>query len=154
MKSLFAAAALLLPVAVPAAGQNSPAQQEIATLEQRLNDALTHVDAKVISELWSDSFVFIAPNGKVSSKSERLAGLPPASSNSDALVSTIDEVSGQIVGPVAIAIVRTSWRGVAEGKSFSDPYIATHIWVKEGKTWRLRLAQVAQVATKVKNSGT
>ena len=113
----------------------------------------------MISELWSDSFVFIAPNGKASNKSERLAGLPPASSSEDSVVSKLDNVSVRTYGSVAVAIVKTSWHGIADGKPFAAPFIATHVWAKEGKSWRLTSAQVAEVSAKPvsakpKNGGT
>lgn len=153
MKSLFVAAMLLLPLAARAAAHESPAQLEIVALERRLNDALSRLDATVIAKLWSEDFVFVAPNGRISGKAARLAGLAPVGSVKDALVSTIDEVSVRIFGTVAVAIVRTSWRGVAKGKPFSDPYIATHVWVKTGKSWQLSSAHVAQVSTKPRNDG-
>ena len=154
MRSSILTTVLLLPMVALAADHDTPAQKAIVALEARLNDALSRVDAKMISELWSDSFVFIAPNGKASNKSERLAGLPPASSSEDSVVSKLDNVSVRTYGSVAVAIVKTSWHGIADGKPFAAPFIATHVWVKEGKSWRLTSAQVAEVSTKPKNGGT
>jgi ketosteroid isomerase-like protein len=151
MKSLASAVgllipALLLPLAAPGDERATPVQKQIIALEQRLNDALSRADAKVIEEIWADDFVFVFPSGKVSNKSERLARLGPGTAAPE-LLSSLDEVSVRTFGEVAVAIVKTTWQGTADGKPVKQAYVATHVWARRGGIWRLVSAQVAQSAT-------
>lgn len=120
----------------------------IAQLERQLNDALNSVDTVTVDRLWADDFVFVSPAGRISNKRQRLAGMKPVGSDAAALVSTLDDVQVKVYGSVAVAIVKTTWRGTIESKNFIDPYVATHVWVLSGSSWRLTFAQVAQVERK------
>jgi ketosteroid isomerase-like protein len=147
MKWCVFALTLLIPPAAPAADRDALVRQQIMGQEQRLNDALSRVDAGVVAQIWSDDFVFVFPNGRISNKSERLAGLKPAAA-APTMTSTIDDISVRSFGNVAVAIVKTAWRGEADGKPFTEYYVATHVWVQQGKFWRLASAQVAQAVAK------
>ena len=151
MKNLALATMLLcgLPAALAAApASQSRAEREVRAAEQQLNDALSRVDVPTVDRLWADDFQFVHPDGHVSSKAKRLAGLKPADPAAPALVSTLDDMEVRVYGQTAVVLVRTSWRGTADGKPFVSPYIATHVWVRWLKGWRLVSAQVAEVAAK------
>ena len=142
MRWLILATGLAISVVAQGAEQQVRAQREVIAAEHRLNDALSRIDAGVIAQIWAEDFQFVFPNGKVSDKSERLAGL--GSPGTDTMISTIDDLSVRIYGNAAVAIVKSTWRGTAGGKSFATPYVATHVGIKLGNSWRLTSAQVAQ----------
>ncbi|MDP9009781.1 MAG: nuclear transport factor 2 family protein [Pseudomonadota bacterium] len=133
----------------PAAGAGLPnAEREIRHLEELLNDALSTVDTKTIDRLWAEDFVFVAPSGRIANKAQRMAGLKPADSSAPPLISTLDDVQVRRYGTTAVAIVKTTWRGSMDAKSFVAPYVATHVWVRSGASWRLASAHVSQVEVK------
>jgi ketosteroid isomerase-like protein len=149
LASLF----LLLGIALPSAPQAAApdAEREIRHLEELLNDALSTLDAKTIDKIWADDFVFVTPSGRIANKAQRLAGLKPADTSAPPLTSTIDDVQVRVYGTSAVAIVKTTWRGSIDAKSIADPYVATHVWVRAGTSWRLASAHVSQVEAKQGN---
>ena len=120
---------------------------DFTALENRLSDALARYDAAAVADLWDDSFVFVFPNGHVSHKAQRLAGLmpPAAPAASSALVSHNDSVDVQYQDAnMAVVTVLSAWR--SNPAEAGDRYIATHVWVRRGDRWRLVSAQVAHIA--------
>lgn len=140
---------LLLSIAssAVAAPPMSAAERQIRQLEQQLNDALSTIDVKTIDKIWADDFLFVNPSGRVTNKSQRMAGLNASSSPSMAppLTSTIDDVQVRVFGTSAVAIVKTTWRGTVDAKPIVDPYVATHVWCRSRARWRLTSAHVSHV---------
>jgi ketosteroid isomerase-like protein len=83
------------------------------------------------------------PNGTLSNKAERLAGLksPPAS----VPTSTNESVTVKLYGDVAVAMVVSKWTGTNAGKPFALHFRATHVWAKKGSQWKLVAAHVSQM---------
>jgi ketosteroid isomerase-like protein len=140
---------IVLPSPPQAAAPN--AVREIRHLEELLNDVLSTLDAKSIDKIWADDFVFVTPAGRIADKAQRMAGLKRADTSAPPLTSTIDDVQVRVYGTSAVAIVKTTWRGSIDGKSIADPYVATHVWVRAGTSWRLASAHVSQVEAKQGN---
>jgi len=139
MKSLMLA---LLAAGCMATTQQS-AESEIMKAEAQLADAFTRQDVTKIDQLWSDDFVFTAPNGKVFTKQQRLAGMKPLPPDATpTLINRNDQVVVRVYGNSAVATVLSSWR--AANAATGDQYQATHVWVKQGGRWRMVAAQVAQ----------
>jgi len=133
-----------LACALPAFATASP--KDFQALEDRLSGALASYDRAAVSELWDGSFVFVFPNGHVSHRAERLAGLtPPHAGQATTLTSHNDSVEVQYEdAKIAIVTVRSTWRSGAT--KVGDPYLATHVWIRRGVQWRLLSAQVAHVS--------
>jgi len=139
MKSLMLA--LLAAGCVATTQQN--AESEIMNAEAQLADAFTRQDVTKIDQLWSDDFVFTAPNGKVFTKQQRLAGMKPLPADATpTLINHNDQVVVRVYGNSAVATVLSSWQ--AANAATGDQYQATHFWVKQGGRWRMVAAQVAQ----------
>ena len=139
MKSLML---VLLAAGCMATTQQS-AESEIMKAEAQLADAFTRQDVTKIDQLWSDDFVFTAPNGKVFTKQQRLAGMKPLPPDATpTLINRNDQVVVRVYGNSAVATVLSSWR--AANAATGDQYQATHVWVKQGGRWRMVAAQVAQ----------
>ncbi len=146
MKSFFSICFLLsLTPSIVVAEPMSNAEREVRRLELQLNEALSKVDVRTIDKIWANDFVFVTPAGRVANKAQRMAGLKPADPSAPALVSTLDDLQIHVYPNSAIAIVKTTWRGSIAGKAITDPYVATHVWVRSGASWRLAAAHVSQV---------
>jgi len=126
-----------------APSQTSAARQLIE-LERQLSDALVKQDAAVLDRLWSNDLVFTFPNGKVSSKAERLASQKPSDQPSQS-TNLNDQVKVYFYGNTAVVTVLSTWRGKAGAQEYSDQYQATHVWVKQLGRWQLVAAHVSQV---------
>lgn len=120
------------------------APDTFAALEAKLSDALAAYDRAALDKLWDDQLVFVFPNGTLSRKAERLkAQVPPADGGGPRLVATNDAVNVEFEDThMAVVIVRSSWRF---GDNPSEPFVATHVWIKQPQGWRLISAQVAEV---------
>ena len=115
-------------------------------LERQLSEALVKEDAAVLDRLWSNDLVFTFPDGKVSNKTQRLAGQKPAAqgSQSDSENSN-DEVKVYLYGNTAVVTVLSTWRGKENNKAYSSQFQATHVWVKQEGRWQLVAAHVSSV---------
>jgi ketosteroid isomerase-like protein len=145
MKTIVVLSFLLCVAASAAAAPSiSTAELQIRQSEQQLNDALSTLDAKTIDKIWADDFVFVNPSGRISNKAKRMAGLKPSDST-PSLVSTLDDVQVRVFGALAVAIVKTTWRGIVDSKPTAESYVATHVWNRSAGRWQLSYAHVSQV---------
>jgi ketosteroid isomerase-like protein len=143
---------LLLTIAAasvaPAQFENKAAQhsveKQLIELERQLSDALVKQDAKVLDRLWSNDLIFTFPNGKVSTKAERLAGQKPSDQSSQS-TNTNDRVKVYLYGNTAVVTVLSTWKGKAGTQEYSDQYQATHVWAKQQGRWQLVAAHVSQL---------
>jgi ketosteroid isomerase-like protein len=119
-------------------------ERQLIELERQLSDALVKGDAAVLDRLWSNDLVFTFPNGRVSSKAERLAGQKPSDQSSQS-TNLNDQVKVYLYGNTAVVTVLSTWRGKAGAQEYSDQYQATHVWVKQQGRWQLVAAHVSQV---------
>jgi len=128
-----------------AASVVSAAPADFVRLENQLSTALAHYDVKTVAALWDDDFVSVFPNGQLSRKVDRIAGLtPPAASADTTLTSSNDAVDVQYQDDrIAVVTVRSTWR--AGAKNAGEAYVATHVWIRRGGQWRLLRAQIARV---------
>jgi uncharacterized protein DUF4440 len=119
-------------------------ERRLIELERQLSDALVKEDAAVLDRLWSNDLVFTFPNGKVSSKAERLAGQKSTTQPSQS-TNLNDQVKVYLYGNTAVVTVLSTWRGNAGAQEYSDQYQATHVWVKQQGRWQLVAAHVSQL---------
>jgi ketosteroid isomerase-like protein len=143
------AVALSLLLSIASSAMPAPlmptAERQIRQCEQELNDALNAIDVKSIDKIWADDFLFVNPSGRVTDKQKRMAGLKPSDPATPSLMSTIDDVQVRVFGTLAVAIVKTTWRGAVDAKPVVDSYVATHVWNRSGGRWRLTSAHVSHV---------
>ena len=119
-------------------------ERQLIELERQLSDALVKEDAAVLDRLWSNDLVFTFPNGKLSSKAQRLASQKPSDQPSQS-TNMNDQVKVYLYNNTAVVTVLSTWRGKAGAQEYSDQYQATHVWVKQQGRWQLVAAHVSQV---------
>src|SRR5260370_40231761 len=82
MKQILLSVLLTIVAATPALAQSeskaAPSKRsvegQLIELERQLSAALVREDAAVLDRLWSNDLIFTFPNGKMSNKTQRLAG--------------------------------------------------------------------------------
>ena len=154
MKHILVSALLIIVAAAPASAQSTSkaalskrsVERHLIELERQLSDALVREDAAVLDRLWSNDLVFTFPNGKVSNKTERLAGQKPAAQPSQSESETSnDEVKVYLYGNTAVVTVLSTWSGKENNQAYSSQFQATHVWVKQKGRWQLVAAHVSPV---------
>jgi ketosteroid isomerase-like protein len=154
MKHLLFNVLLTMAAAFPALGQSeskaAPSKQsverQLIELERQLSDALVREDAAVLDRLWSNDLVFTFPDGKVSNKSQRLAGQKPTAQRAQSESQTSnDDVKVYLYGNTAVVTVLSTWKGKANNQEYSSQFQATHVWVKQDGRWQLVAAHVSPV---------
>ncbi len=154
MKNIFSFLLLIAMIAAPAVAQSKKKairsgqriERELIELERQLSEALARQDAAVLDRLWSETLVFTFPNGQISNKAQRLAAQTPSADPSQ-LTNRNEEVKVHLYGNSAVVTVRSRWLDKAGTQPYSDPYQATHVWVKQDGRWQLVAAHVSQVKT-------
>ena len=119
-------------------------EQQLIELERQLSAALVKQDAAILDRLWSNDLVFTFPNGKVSTKAERLAAQKPSDQSAQS-TNTNDQVKVHLYGNTAVVTVLSTWKGKAGTQEYSEQYQATHVWVKQQGRWQLVAAHVSQL---------
>jgi len=155
---MFVVAILVIALGTSGPGQTSEkkapplskAEQELIGMERELSEALVRSDTAALDRIWNDDFIFTAPNGRITTKAQRIEGVKSSAKSAAALVgsSSNDEVVVHLYEGTAVVTVLSTWRGKVNNEVFSEPYQATHVWVKQQGRWRLVAAHVTPVAQK------
>ena len=119
-------------------------EAELIELERQLSEALARQDAKVLDHLWSETLVFTTPNGQISNKAKRLAAQRP-SPDANQMTNRNEDVKVYFYGDTAVVTVRSRWEGKVGTQQFSDPYQATHVWIRRRGRWQLVAAHVSHL---------
>src|SRR5438445_6446726 len=110
--TVLAANAALAQSESKAAPSKRSVEGQLIELERQLSEALVKEDAAVLDRLWSNDLVFTFPDGKVSNKTQRLAGQKPAAPSSQSESETTnDEVRVYLYGNTAVVTVLSTWKG-------------------------------------------
>jgi ketosteroid isomerase-like protein len=145
MKSLIlcATAAVLSASTTVFAQHGDDEIADLKELEARLTRALLERDTELLDRLWHDDLIFIARNGRQSTKGERLAA-QRGSTAQPGETNTNDEVSVRMEGETAIVTVVSTWTMPAAAVS-TGRYRALHVWTRSAGAWQLLAAQVASI---------
>ncbi len=154
MKHILLSVVLVIVAAGPALAQSEnkaassrrSVEGQLIELERQLSAALVRQDAAVLDRLWSNDLVFTFPDGKVSTKAQRLAGQKPAAPSSPSeSENTNDAVKVHLYGSTAVLTVLSTWSGKANNQAYSSQFQATHVWTKQQGRWQLVAAHVSPV---------
>jgi ketosteroid isomerase-like protein len=129
---------------------NGKAEQELIGMERDLSEALVHFDTAALDRIWSDDFIFTAPNGRITTKAQRIAGVKSSakSPDSSANSSNNDEIKVHLFENTAVVTVHSTWNSKTNEQEYREQYQATHVWVKQQGRWQLVAAHVTPVARK------
>ncbi len=154
MKQILLSVILTIVSAAPALGQSESkaptskrsVEVQLIELERQLSAALVREDAAVLNRLWSNDLVFTFPDGKMSTKAQRLAAQESAAPSSQSESETTnDEVKVYLYGNTAVVTVRSTWSGKANNQAYRSQFQATHVWAKQQGRWQLVAAHVSPV---------
>ncbi|GMU66017.1 MAG: hypothetical protein AMXMBFR36_22910 [Acidobacteriota bacterium] len=119
------------------------ATAKLIELDAAVGRAIVAGDFDALERLYADDFTFVAPDGRVVSRAERLDAF--RSGRMRYLDTSHSDVEVRLEGTLAVLTGRTRTRFVAAGIENEGLYRYTSIWRREGTSWRV----VATQATKI-----
>ena len=121
-------------------------ETEIKKLANDGTAAITKNDTAALDKLWADNYMFIAQDGVVSSKAQRIESMKAGTSKIETL--TYDEMSvrSNAEGTGAILVGRATVKGTNMGKPVDGQMRFTQVWSKTKDGWRSVSGQVTAIA--------
>ena len=136
-------------------GANSAAKSTVDTaaieteIKRLVSEAAANMsknDAAAFDKTTSDDYQFINPNGKISTKAERLAGLRSGESKFESVVYDDIKVRVHPLGVGAIVTGRATVKGVNMGTKVDGQYTVTQIWAKTDDGWKIVHSQATAIS--------
>ena len=94
-------------------------EADIKKLANDMSAAQLKADAAAMEKLWSDNYMFVGPDGSVSTKAERLAAIKSGDSKFESLAYDEMSVRSNPEGTGAVLIGRVTGKGTNLGKPVS-----------------------------------
>lgn len=143
LKHLLLASLLLVALHGIATAQNNKLEQAITKLEAEWVDALIKVDTAALERLYSDQLTYTHSSGTTDTKAEYIANLKTGRTKYESLVR--EDVKVRIFGNTVLHTSKTNYKLVNNGQPQSFSVKMLHVWVKEGKSWRLVAHQTTRL---------
>jgi uncharacterized protein (TIGR02246 family) len=124
---------------------DSPQERAVRAAMDALKQAIIDSDVAELTQVWTDDYTFINPQGAIVSKAQRIANL--TSGNTD--VSIIDserEITVRVIGDMAIVQNLSTLHGQFNGVPTNTDLRGTFVWVRRDGRWRLVTNQLTAVA--------
>ena len=121
-------------------------EADIKKLANDMSAAQLKADAAAMEKLWSDNYMFVGPDGSVSTKAERIAAIKSGDSKFESLAYDEMSVRSNPEGTGAVLIGRVTGKGTNLGKPVSGQYRMTQVWSKTKDGWQLVSGQVTSIA--------
>ena len=102
-------------------------------------------DAAAFEKLYTDNYMFVGPDGSVSSGPERIASMKSGGTKYESIRYDDVTVRSNAEGNGAVSISRATVKGVNMGKSVDGQYRVTHVWSKTKDGWRLASGQTTAI---------
>ena len=119
-----------------------------AEVKKLANDGVAAIlknDTAAVDKLWADNYVFIAQDGTVSTKAQRLEGMKSGQSKLESLSYDEMSVRSNPEGTGAILIGRATVKGTNMGKPVDGQMRFTQVWAKTKDGWRAVSGQVTPI---------
>jgi len=118
-------------------------------IKKLANDGIASIlksDTAALEKLWADNYVFIAQDGTVSTKAQRIEGMKSGQSKIESLAYDEMSVRSNPEGTGAILIGRVTVKGTNMGKPVDGQMRFTQVWGKTKDGWRAVHGQITPLA--------
>lgn len=126
-----------------AMAQSNATEQAILKLEQEWVDALVKADAAALERIYSEDLTYTHSTGATDTKAIYIANLKAGKTKYESLVR--EEVKVRIYGNTALHTSKTNIKLVSNGQAQSFAVKMLHVYVKEGKNWRMVAHQTTRL---------
>ena len=138
--TLAAAASAALAAGV---GASDGAVAQLIELDATVGRAIVAGDFDALDRLYADDFSFVAPDGRVVSRAERLDAF--RSGRLRYLETSHADVAVRVEGSLAVVTGRARTRFVAAGVEDAGSYRYTSVWRRDGESWRVAATQATKI---------
>ena len=140
--------ASMAPAAGQAVAQTTDAavlqtQQEIKTLQGEVIQAILKSDTNVMEKYYSDDYVAIHGDGKLTTKAQEMENFKSGVTKYDYI--TVREAKIRIYGDTAVVNALASVKTIVNGQPYSGDVRNTRVWVRQSGTWKLVVFQTTRV---------
>ena len=149
MSKWILALALLFAVSLPALaadkkqekGGNAVDQVKALTMQNR--DAALKADTNWMQQHLDPGYVSVSPTGAVSDREQVIQNVKSGAMKYDAI--DVSDQKVHVFGNTAVVDTEAHVKATSNGQPVDGDFRATHVWVKEGDTWKLVSFQATPV---------
>ena len=143
MKKIFLTSLFLFAFVISASAQNAKIEQAIIQLEKEWVEALVKADAAALERIYSDSLTYTHSSALTDSKASYIANLKTGKTKYESLER--EEVKVRVYGNTALHTSKTNIKLVTNGQPSAFSVKMLHVYVKEGKNWRMVAHQTTRM---------
>lgn len=107
--------------------------------------SLTKGDAAAFEKLYTENYMFVGPDGSVSTGAQRVASMKSGDTKYETVAYDEVTVRTNAEGTGAVSISRATVKGKNMGKAVDGQYRVTHVWSKTKDGWRLASGQTTPI---------
>lgn len=143
MKNLLLTCLLIFTYALTGLAQGNAAEQAVLKLEEEWVAALIKADATVLERIYSESLTYTHSSGATDTKAIYIANLKAGKTKYESLVR--EDVKVRVYGNTALHTSKTNIKLVSNGQPQAFAVKMLHVYVKEGKNWRMVAHQTTRL---------
>lgn len=143
IKPLLLTTLALFAFALTALAQGNAKEQAILKLEEEWVAALVKADGAALERLYSDALTYTHSSAVTDTKTEYITNLKAGKTKYVSLVR--EDVKVRVYGNTALHTSKTNIKLVSNGNAQAFSVKMLHVWVKEGKAWRLAAHQTTRL---------
>lgn len=129
------------------AANSAAVESEIKKAVADMAASLQKGDVAAMEKLYTENYMFVAPDGSVVNGSDRIASMKSGQTKYDSI--SYDEVSvrSNAEGNGAVSISRATVKGTNLGKPVDGQFRVTHVWSKTKDGWKLASGQTTPITS-------
>ena len=127
------------------AANSSSIEADLKKATTDMAASLAKNDIPAMEKVYSENYMFVGPDGTVSSRAERIEAMKTGDTKYDSINYYEISVRSNPEGTGAVVISRASVKGKNMGKSVDGQYRVTHVWSKTKDGWRMVNGQTTAI---------
>lgn len=120
-------------------------ETEIKREVSEMATALQKGDADYFQKLYTETYMFVGPDGATATGAQRIASMRSGDTKYDSIAYDEVSVRSNPEGNGAVSISRATVKGKNLGKAVDGKYRVTHVWSKTKDGWRLASGQTTPI---------
>lgn len=132
--------------AAPAPVNMAAAEAEIKKMLTDVSTAMTKNDSEAADKMYADNYMFIGPDGAISTKAERMAAMKSGDTKIETLTFEDTSVRVNPEGNGAVSISKVTVKGKNMGKPADGVHRVSYTWTKTKDGWKIANTQVTVIA--------
>jgi ketosteroid isomerase-like protein len=115
--------------------------------------ALQKNDVGYMEKLYTENYMFVAPDGSVVTGADRIASMKSGGTKYESIKYEDVNVRSNAEGNGAVSISRATVKGTNLGKPVDGQFRVTHVWSKTKDGWKLANGQTTPITAAAAGSG-